>query len=108
MLIVHITLNVRVGVYPLDRHVILCNHYICDTQMLQDHIPLCIALVVGAGMYILDIHKCYKTTFLCLNVRAGMYPLDRHVILCNHEYLRYINATSSHSFVPKCNIMEQR
>ena len=36
----------------------------CDTQMLQDHIPLCVALAVGAGMYILDIQKCYKTTLL--------------------------------------------
>ena len=53
---------------------------ICDTQMLQDHIPLCIALAVGAGMYILDIHKCYKATLLCVNVKAGMYPLD---IPCN-------------------------
>ena len=60
--------------------------------MLQDHIPLCIALAVGAGMYILDIHKCYKTTFLGVNVRTGMYTLDIHVILCNHGYLRYVNA----------------
>ena len=52
----------------------------CDTQMLQDHIALCIALAVAAGMYIIDIHKCYKTTFHCLNVRAGMYPLDRYTM----------------------------
>ena len=49
---------------------------ICDTQMLQDHTPLHIALAVEAGMYILDIHKCYKTTFLCVNVRVGMYSQD--------------------------------
>ena len=54
--------------------------------MLQDHIPLCVLLVV----------------------RAGMYTLDIHVILYNHGYLRYINATRSHSFVPKHDVIEQR